>query len=412
MVNKISIGIDKRRKLKDGRYPIKLRIRNLDTGFDKRYATNLNLYEEDYKKAWGRAIDKVPKTHIETHKVISNIFKRAKDTINSLDYFEDEVFQRKFYRKLSDKTSAVYHFNKTIDEFDSKQRFGAASSYRCALTSIMKFQATKGQDTLDFNEVSPKWLEEYEEWMSSQGRSITTIAIYTRSLRVMFNNAIRDKDLDGSVYPFGKGKYEIPEEVKVKKALTRQQVKMLNDAALPPLQEKARDYWLFSYSCNGMNFKDIALLRYKDLGETELSYYREKTRIKKRKGKKKIVVPYNKMSNWILQKYRSNYANSDDYVFPILSAEDSAEEIYRKVKNFTRAINQQLKHIAKALDFPPGFSSYWARHSYATNMIQVGASIEFVSEALNHSDIKVTQHYFDGFEDETKRELTDKLMSI
>ena len=276
----------------------------------------------------------------------------------------------------------------------------------------MKFQGSRGKDVLDFTEITPKWLEEYEEWMLQQERSITTIAIYTRSLRVMFNNAIRAKDLEESVYPFGREKYEIPEEVKVKKALTRNQVKQLNDARLPQLQDRARDYWLFSYSCQGMNFKDIALLKHKDLTETDLSYYREKTRIKKRRGKKKITVPFNKMSHRILLKYKRPYASPDDYVFPILDNDDSPREIFRKVINFTRAINQQLKHIARDLDFPSGYSSYWARHSYATNMIQVGASIEFVSEALNHSDIKVTQHYFDGFEDETKKELTEKLMSI
>jgi hypothetical protein len=45
-------------------------------------------------------------------------------------------------------------------------------------------------------------------------------------------------------------------------------------------------------------------------------------------------------------------------------------------------------------------------------MIRKGGSMEMVGEALSHSDTKVTQGYFAGFEDEVVRELTGKLMDF
>ena len=47
-----------------------------------------------------------------------------------------------------------------------------------------------------------------------------------------------------------------------------------------------------------------------------------------------------------------------------------------------------------------------------TNSIRKGASKEFISEALNHSDMKVTDNYFAGFEDDVKKEFASKLMDF
>jgi hypothetical protein len=38
--------------------------------------------------------------------------------------------------------------------------------------------------------------------------------------------------------------------------------------------------------------------------------------------------------------------------------------------------------------------------------------MEFISEALNHSDLSVTKNYFAGFEDEAKNYFANNLMSF
>ena len=38
--------------------------------------------------------------------------------------------------------------------------------------------------------------------------------------------------------------------------------------------------------------------------------------------------------------------------------------------------------------------------------------MEFISEALNHSDLSVTQNYFAGFEDEAKKEFANTIMDF
>lgn len=412
---KISIVLDKRRQLNNHKYPVKVRIYSNLLKKAKRIGTNLAMTEVQYKNAWGIAPDKVKKEYRDSFTMLSELYRRSQVAADSLDYFDFEKFKTKLLRKASDKTDMVYHFNKAINDFKEKGRIGAASSYNTAMISILKYDKEKNNGSgasLSFHQITPSWLSNYESYMIDlKGRSITTVAIYTRTLRVIFNNAIRENDLDAKYYPFGKGKFEIPEERKVKKTLTGKQVKQFYNAVLNPLEEKARDFWFFSYVSQGMNFKDIAVLKFENIQNGKMVYYRAKTKVKKRTNIKQIEVPLNKESERILERYGTNY-RPGGYVFPILEDNDTPEVIFRKVNNFIRATNQQLKRIAKKLDFPKGFSTYWARHSFATNMVNNGASIEFVSEALNHSDISVTQNYLDGFEDETKKELMDKLLNF
>tara|TARA_R110002049_G_scaffold80452_4_gene204636 strand:- start:6351 stop:7607 length:1257 start_codon:yes stop_codon:yes gene_type:complete len=418
MDHKISIVLDKRRQLKNGKFPIKVRVWVNDLKKAKRVTTGVEMTEDDFLNSWEskKNPNKLKGNDRENYQMLMSLSDRAEESAKSLDYFDFKTFEQKLRRKSSDKISVVYHFNKAISEFRKKGRIGAAESYNSALVSLMKYEAQRTKvpkESLTFVEVTPKWLHDYESYMIDDlGRSVTTVAIYTRTLRVIFNNAISDNDLDKRYYPFGKKKYEIPEEKKVKKTLIRSQVELFYHAILPPLQERARDYWFFSYACSGMNFKDIAMLKFENISNGEISYYREKTKVKKRTNKKKITVRLNDLSQKILDKYKTEYRGDKSYVFPILEDGDSPEKIFRKVNNFIRATNQQLKRIAKEYDFPEGFSTYWARHSYATNMINIGASIELISEALNHSDTRVTQNYFDGFEDDKKKEFSDKLMNF
>ncbi|WP_189702495.1 tyrosine-type recombinase/integrase [Subsaximicrobium wynnwilliamsii] len=99
-------------------------------------------------------------------------------------------------------------------------------------------------------------------------------------------------------------------------------------------------------------------------------------------------------------------------MFDIVTQTEGSETQYKKIKNFNRYINDHIKRIAKANELPEDCSFYWARHSFATNSIRKGASMEFISEALNHSDLNVTKNYFAGFEDKAKKEFANSLLDF
>ena len=410
----ISIVLDKRKAKKGGAYPVKLRVYSTTLNKDKRYNLNIDLTKDQFKKIWTEGRSKNLKgTNQEMKIKLSKIENKADDDLKKLPYFSFEQFERKFFRKTSDSDNVYYHFNNAIKQSIKKNKIGTSESYKYTLKSIQYYvdSISKGDNNkLSFSNITPDWLEDYEQYMLDNSKSITTIAIYTRTLRVVFNNAIDENDISKEIYPFGKKKYQIPESKKVKKALTNEQLKNLfNSKPKTFEQEKAKDFWFFSYACNGINLKDIALLKYTDIKNCKFSYFRAKT-FKKSRTKTKIEIHLTDFTNSIIEKYGLD--DKSEFVFSILNIKNSEEKNYKCVKNFTRFVNQHLKQLAKDNGLPGDISSYWARHSFATNAIRKGASMEFISEALNHGDLNVTKHYFAGFEDKTKKEFADKLMDF
>lgn len=56
----------------------------------------------------------------------------------------------------------------------------------------------------------------------------------------------------------------------------------------------------------------------------------------------------------------------------------------RELRNYQQDLNDALRRIAKGLDLPP-VTMYWARHTFASLMLETGAPIETIAAALGHS---------------------------
>ena len=410
----ISIKLDNRRKKDSGMYPIKLRVYGKATRKEKWYTLDIDLLEGDFIEIWENPNNKNfrgAKKELELK--LKTIETRANDVAEELTVFDFTKFETKLFRKSSDRNNLKYHFDLIIMQHLKNDKIGTAESYKYTLNSLIEFSETKKKCTgekLSLNLINADWLKEYESFMLSKKKSYTTIAIYTRTLRAVFNKAIEQNEISIDIYPFGKNKYKIPRTKKVKKALNSNQLKVLFNAGVTNENEqKAKDFFFFSYTCNGMNLKDIALLKYSDIKNDKFSYYRAKT-FDKSAEKTEITIYLTDFTNGIIKKY--GVKNKDSFVFDVLEAKDNSLIQYKKIKNFTRYVNDHIKRVARANDLPKDLSTYWARHSFATNSLRKGASMEFISEALNHSDLNVTKNYFAGFEDEAKKEFANSLLDF
>ena len=90
----------------------------------------------------------------------------------------------------------------------------------------------------------------------------------------------------------------------------------------------------------------------------------------------------------------------------------TAERERQVIQQLTKTINKFMKRIAKNLEINKEVTTYFARHSFATVLRNSGASMEFISEALGHSDMKTTKSYLAGFEQETIHKTTDALTAF
>lgn len=416
MTYNISIYHETRRIKENGKYSVKLRVYNKHENVKKvRYfTTGIDLTENEFETIWINPKNKKLRgNNKEIELKLKTIEKRANDEAKAMSVFDFSKFESKLFRKSTDKNNIKYHFNLVIDKHISNDKIGTAESYKYTLNSLANFSEDKKKSSIDklsFNDITVDWLKDYEKFMIGNGKSYTTVGIYTRTLRVVFNNAIENNDISIDIYPFGKNKYKIPRTKKVKKALNSNQLKVLfNAKGANEKEEEARDYWFFSYACNGMNLKDIALLRYSDIDNNKFTYYRAKT-FDKTSEKIPITIYLTDFTRSIIKKYGNK--KKDGLVFRIVSQSEDSNTQHKKIKNFNRYINDHIKRIATANNLPSECSFYWARHSFATNSIRKGATMEFISEALNHSDLNVTKNYFAGFEDEAKKDFANSLLDF
>lgn len=411
----ITLYLDTRRIKSNGKHPVKLRVFTKEPRIQKLYSTSFEFTEKEFQNIW---ITSKPKPEVrEIREKLMELEKMAFDKAQDLKMFSFEAFENAMSKTKGDRHNLVYKYKEQIHRFNSLDQIGTAKLYELSLKSLLSFTnhySDKKNESLDFKEITPLWLEKYEKYMTGTlNRTTTTISMYLRSLRAIYNNAIADKDIEPDYYPFGKRKYKIPNSKKVKKALDKLQLKTLFESiADSPEQEKAKDFWLLSFLWNGINIKDLALLRYENLDGDKLTFIRAKTKTTTKSNEKSTTVYLNDFTRNILSKYSNSKENQKTLIFPIVSDLDSELLKFNKIKNFTRFINQNLKILAKNCGLPEEISSYWARHSFASAMIRSGKSLEIVSEALAHSDQRTTQMYINGFDDNTKKEISDQLLSF
>ena len=413
----ISIYLDTRRPKDNGLYPVKLRVFSSAIKKAKLYPTIFDLSLKEFASAW--EVTKPRTEHKQLRLDLQAIENKANETAQTIKPFTFDKFERKLYIKASDTDNVFYQYELLIKKLNKTGHIGNASNYDLSLKSIkafIKYRNGKEPTRLNFIEITPDWLAEYEAYMIDElERSSTTVSIYLRALRAVYNGAMSENESLKEVYPFGKGKYEFSSVKKVKKVLSKEDLKKLFDC-IPqtPEQEKAKDFWFFSYACNGANIKDIALLTTKQLSKETIKFFRAKTINTSKKDSKEVTVYLNDYSNAILKKY-ANLDGKNEYIFTEhtkVSINDNDTVKHAKIKNFTKFINQNLKKLAEKNGISSDISTYWARHSFATNAIRSGASMEFVMEALSHGNLKTTQGYFSGFEDKDKKEFMQNIMNF
>jgi len=411
----ISIYLDTRRTKANGKYPVKLRVFTPEPRMQKLYPTIFDFTEKEFQNIW---ITTRPKQEYrDIREELQSLENMAYKKSALITPFSFEEFDKSLITVKGDRQNLLIKYQEQIDRLKSLDQLGTAQLYELSLKSLLSFNKEvlgKESNILYFKEITPIWLEKYENYMiTSNNRSPTTVSMYLRSLRAVFNNAIADKDIGAELYPFGKRKYTIPRSHGVKKALDKTKLKALFEAnPKTPEQEKARDFWFFSYFCNGINIKDIALLKFEDMNNETISFIRSKTKNTSKSNLKVINVPVNKIAMDILTKYGKKSTDPKDYIFPIINSNDTEKIKFNKIKNFTRFINQNLKKLAIENGLTHEISTYWARHSFATVAIKSGKSIEFVGDAFGHGDKKTTQNYFSGFDDESKRDFSNQLMNF
>jgi integrase/recombinase XerD len=399
---------DKRIKRKDGTYAVKLRITFNRT--QNYYPLGISLSVDE----WEKVHSEKPRGKFKEHLLFFNkIEEQSVAIIREMPIFSFALFEKKFNQKPKTNQGVLEVFSSYISELKQNERISTAYSYNNAKSSLTKFLESKNRKKIAFWEITTEWLNTYEKWMLESKNSITTVGIYMRSLRTIINVGIQNGLFDKDLYPFGKRKYQIPSGRNLKKALTLTDIaSVVNYQTKSDYEKRARDLWIFSYLCNGANIKDIAKLKYKNIEGTRISFIRAKTSNSTKQDRQAISVFLLPEIQSIINEWGVGTDEPDDYIFGILSKDDTPTEEYTKIYQATKTINKYMKKIGGNLSFSLKLTTYTARHSFATVLKRSGAPTEFISESLGHKDLKTTENYLDSFEDDKKESYQKQLLNF
>lgn len=396
--------LDKRRPKKGGLYPLKIRVTFLKT--QKYYPVEIDMSEADFERVNNGS---TRKEFIAAKKKILSLQSKIQKIIESLEVFSFHELRReltKDHDKLSKKNGVYDFFERVISELNSEGRIGTANIYRDAYHSIKLFKSP-----LTFPQITVDFLKDYETDMKLNDKSISTIGIYLRHLRAIYNQAIEKGIVDQKSYPFGKNRFQIKAPRNIKKALTLEQIKSIMDYEVETgsTQHFVRDIWLFSYLCNGMNIKDILNLKFKNIQGDFIHYDRAKTS-NTIQNPKPIIISLLPKAKEILKKWSSKDRNDKNYVFPIFHKSLDEKRKQQVKHQFIKTINKYMKLIGAEIGYDKPLTTYAARHSFATVLKRSGAPTEFISESLGHKSLQTTEAYLDSFEDQARRKFMENLI--
>lgn len=411
----ISIYMDSRRAKSNGKYPVKLRVYHAPTKRQKLYPLPFEMSKREFESIWNTI--KPRAEHKEIRRSMQEHEHNAQVIADRVVPFSFELFEREIHRSGTNTSILSMHYKQRITDLNKRGQISTAGVYALSERAIKEFVECKKAyafERLTLADITPDWLHDFEYFLTAEkGRSITTASMYLRALRAIFNEAIASKDIELDAYPFGKRRYQVPSVRNAKRALSPTELKALYNAIPQSVEQaKAKDFWFFSYNCSGMNMKDIALLRWKDVDDKKLRFIRAKTKTTSKAHLTTIEVVLNDFAKTIISKYGTTDRSPNDLVFDIISDGDNAELQRRRIKNFTKFINQHMKKLARIHALPTAISTYWARHSFATTSVRKGAPVFWLQTQMGHTSVKTTQGYVDSMNVFDQASFSETLMDF
>ena len=405
MNTNLKLSLDTRRKKKDNSFPIILRLTHL------RKTTSISLGYSVQPEYWDDKNQKVKRSY----KGVSSISKlnnqllkektRAVDIINDLDGKDGLNFlsiiqiKNRIVKKITFNSFLEYG-NSLVDEMKKAQRFGNANSYYAVIKILKKFNHEKD---LKFNEVNYDFLKKFERFHFSRGNSINGLAVYMKTIRAIYNKAIKSDIITKDTYPFTN--YKIKTTPTEKRAIDITSIKAIMMLKLEETDNlfHYRNYFLASYMLYGISFIDLAFLKFDNIVDNRVKFQRKKT-----------DKPYNIKITSQLSEILAHYIKGKDineFIFSIIKR-DTFELQYKDVLWARKRYNKGLKEIAKICNIEQRLTSYVSRHSFATQAMFQNVPLQAISAMLGHNRLTTTQIYLKSLPDTVLDDYNEKLVKI
>ncbi len=287
--------------------------------------------------------------------------------------------------------------NDVMDEMVTAGKVGNARVYKTMRNSIQTFLKNKD---VPLRQVTFGWLKKYEAWYLGRGNSVNGLSVNLRTLRALYNRAVKQGLIGKENYPFDN--YSIKHEKTQKRAITKKDIEKLRSfVPATSRQTRAKDYFFMSFYLMGASFIDLAFLRATDIRDGRIEYRRRKTG---QLHSIKITPPLQE----ILDKYLKD-KKGDEFILNVISANNIKKQ-YVQARDELRRYNRSLKEIGSICGIDANLTSYVARHSFASIANNKNVPLTVISQALGHNDPKTTAVYLSAFNDDTMDQYNEMII--
>lgn len=269
-------------------------------------------------------------------------------------------------------------------------------NYHTAVRSFIRFN---GGSDISLSALTLSRIRLYERWLHEQGVCPNTSSCYLRSLRAIYNKAVKRRRIrDGK--PFGSA--FTGNDRTVKRGVEINDIQRLQALSVSetPRLALVRDLFLFSFYAMGMPFVDMAYLKKHQIKNDTLVYCRHKTG-------KQIRVKLEKCMLDIINRYNNP---SSDYVFPILYKVSGSRIRICHYGSALNLYNRCLKQLSAKAGIKGSLTSYVARHSWASIAYERNIDLPIISKAMGHTDTKTTLIYISEIGDGRLAQANHKLL--
>lgn len=228
-----------------------------------------------------------PKRNCPNRNYIQQVILRAIGECNALvlskEAMQEEFTPRTLVHESKEEIraqSVEEFYVKLIADLKAQGAVGTAYAYQNSYGVLRSFNKGRAL-TYTFGTIDAVFLEKFEVWMRARGNKDTTLSFQMRTLRAVFNRAVKAKAVAKEKNPFGED-YKVSkfDTRTPKRALSKEEVMKIVNAdcsAESDLYRLAHDVFVFSYLCGGIAFVDVANLTSANIVDGRLFYKRQKT---------------------------------------------------------------------------------------------------------------------------------------
>lgn len=360
----LSLVIIKNRPKSDGTFTIYVKVQH------KRRASYLRTsYSVDSLSQWDgdRVVNRSDAKLI--NRKLQLLLSKYEDVVDELPYLNMTADEIKEHIKF--KTIGAEGISAYADYYLNKIKQTRSGSYHTNMRYTLLYIKECFGENVTFGMFNLSSVERFENFLKRRGDSDTTINIRMTHFKAFLNSAVADGVAKFDVFPFVR--YRSPKKNVRDICISKDEIERLRLAEFSGASkrrfETARDLFMLSFYCAGINLTDIMSAKF---DKSQLTFIRKKTEHSKA-GEKKVSITLQPEALEVAERYMRKDGLLDfGYKF----------SDYSQFRSF---ITKTLNRLGDKLGFEKKLMFYSARKTFCQFGFELGVPLFILEYAIGQT---------------------------